>query len=247
MYMYRWRHHTHCTRWFHRIFCYNDIKIKVNKSHNSRSNATYQEVEMKSESSLSLRDILPVKAKYYDKNRAPKLSGQPTIVYFHVTVLSLDSINEESMVGSSSINLVWLERVSRFLCSLQLLWLYILCWSNERKFLGNYYEFDRILNKLLKKVCFIQYENMKKILLKKLILKINFGFRDTSFDRIFLRNKPTGYVYSDGSFTLAGSIAALCYHDKKMGVPDFRGKKTLWSVDNKQRLVKIRLPSLHIQ
>lgn len=51
------------------------------------------------ETSLFLRDILPVRPKHYDKNRAPKLQGQPTVVYFHVTVLSLDSINEESMVS----------------------------------------------------------------------------------------------------------------------------------------------------
>lgn len=50
------------------------------------------------ESSLTLPDILPLRLKNYDKNRAPKLLGQPTVVYFHVTVLSLDSINEESMV-----------------------------------------------------------------------------------------------------------------------------------------------------
>lgn len=49
------------------------------------------------EMSLELSDILPVKARSYDKNRAPKLLGQPTVVYFHVTVLSIDSINEESM------------------------------------------------------------------------------------------------------------------------------------------------------
>ena len=49
------------------------------------------------ETSLSLSDILPT-SRQYDKNRAPKLLGQPTVVYFHVTVLSLDSINEESMV-----------------------------------------------------------------------------------------------------------------------------------------------------
>jgi hypothetical protein len=49
------------------------------------------------EQSLELADILPVKARSYDKNRAPKLLGQPTVVYFHVTVLSIDSINEESM------------------------------------------------------------------------------------------------------------------------------------------------------
>jgi hypothetical protein len=53
---------------------------------------------MSSEVSLSLRDILPTNPKYYDKNRAPKPKGQPTTVYFHVTLLSLDSINEESMV-----------------------------------------------------------------------------------------------------------------------------------------------------
>lgn len=51
------------------------------------------------EHSLSLRDILPIRPKQYDKNRAPKYMGQPTIVYFHVTVLSLDSINEESMAS----------------------------------------------------------------------------------------------------------------------------------------------------
>lgn len=54
---------------------------------------------MAPETALSLRDILPINPKHYDKNRAPKLAGQPTMVYFHVTVLSLDSINEESMVG----------------------------------------------------------------------------------------------------------------------------------------------------
>ena len=57
-----------------------------------------REPSMPSEVSLSLRDILPTNPKYYDKNRAPKPKGQPTTVYFHVTVLSLDSINEESMV-----------------------------------------------------------------------------------------------------------------------------------------------------
>ncbi|KAK0096235.1 hypothetical protein PV326_006034 [Microctonus aethiopoides] len=49
------------------------------------------------EVSLSLKDILPLNPKAYDKHRAPKYFGQPTVVYFHVTVLSLDSINEESM------------------------------------------------------------------------------------------------------------------------------------------------------
>jgi hypothetical protein len=60
---------------------------------------------MSSESSLSLRDILPTNPKHYDKNRAPKFQGKPTIVYFHVTVLSLDSINEESMVSDRAISI----------------------------------------------------------------------------------------------------------------------------------------------
>lgn len=67
------------------------------------ANESYHEIDLQSETSLSLRDILPIKAKYYDKNRAPKVQGQPTIVYFHVTVLSLDSINEESMVSCNKI------------------------------------------------------------------------------------------------------------------------------------------------
>lgn len=79
------------------------------------------------ESTLSLADIMPKAQRSYDKNRAPKLLGQPTVAYFHVTgtpnfpiifdfvcefsyrfffsfvcgwcdlVLSLDSVNEESM------------------------------------------------------------------------------------------------------------------------------------------------------
>ncbi|VVC88911.1 unnamed protein product [Leptidea sinapis] len=79
------------------------------------ANSTYQEIEIKGESSLSLRDILPVKAKYYDKNRAPKLLGQPTIVYFHVTVLSLDSINEEKNMHEEYriLDVAWLNNIWR--------------------------------------------------------------------------------------------------------------------------------------
>lgn len=61
------------------------------------TNSTNKHHDNMEENSLSLRDILPAKPKLYDKNRAPKYQGQPTVVYFHVTVLSLDSINEESM------------------------------------------------------------------------------------------------------------------------------------------------------
>ncbi len=52
---------------------------------------------------LELEDILPIDPKKYDKNRAPHSLNQPTLVDFHVTVLSLDSINEESMVFIDSL------------------------------------------------------------------------------------------------------------------------------------------------
>ncbi|XP_006571289.1 glycine receptor subunit alpha-4 isoform X2 [Apis dorsata] len=65
------------------------------------------------ESSLSLKDILPLNPKLYDKHRAPKFLGQPTIVYFHVTVLSIDSINEESMTYVADIFLAQSWRDSR--------------------------------------------------------------------------------------------------------------------------------------
>ncbi|CAG0894370.1 unnamed protein product [Darwinula stevensoni] len=55
-----------------------------------------------SNSTLTLADILPTDMKSYDKNRPPKPGDMPTIVFFHVTVLSVDSINEESMVGPST-------------------------------------------------------------------------------------------------------------------------------------------------
>ncbi|VEN42908.1 unnamed protein product [Callosobruchus maculatus] len=48
---------------------------------------------------LNIGDIMPENAKTYDKMRPPKKDGNPTIVYFHVTVMGLDSIDENSMVG----------------------------------------------------------------------------------------------------------------------------------------------------
>lgn len=75
------------------------VTLKRHKNANYPNSTDSAELITNYESSLSLGDILPENTKKYDKNRAPKLLGQPTIVYFHVTVLSLDSINEESMVG----------------------------------------------------------------------------------------------------------------------------------------------------
>lgn len=49
---------------------------------------------------LTIRDILPEDSSKYDKMRPPKKDGNPTIVYFHVTVMGLDSIDENSMVGN---------------------------------------------------------------------------------------------------------------------------------------------------
>lgn len=47
---------------------------------------------------LEFRDILPEDAKLYDKMRPPKKDGMATIVNFHVTVMGLDSIDENAMV-----------------------------------------------------------------------------------------------------------------------------------------------------
>ncbi|PRD24517.1 UNVERIFIED_CONTAM: Gamma-aminobutyric acid receptor subunit pi [Trichonephila clavipes] len=52
---------------------------------------------MRKRPSLELKDILPMERKVYDKHLPPKKDGQPTKVHFHVTVLSVDSIDEESM------------------------------------------------------------------------------------------------------------------------------------------------------
>ncbi|XP_064107848.1 glycine receptor subunit alpha-4-like [Macrobrachium nipponense] len=48
---------------------------------------------------LYLEDILPEDQSSYDKMIPPKLDGQPTKVYFHVTVMSIDSVNEKTSYG----------------------------------------------------------------------------------------------------------------------------------------------------
>nr|CAH7741950.1 unnamed protein product [Callosobruchus chinensis] len=52
---------------------------------------------------LNIGDIMPENAKTYDKMRPPKKDGNPTIVYFHVTVMGLDSIDENSMTYAADI------------------------------------------------------------------------------------------------------------------------------------------------
>ncbi|XP_042904324.1 glycine receptor subunit alphaZ1 isoform X2 [Parasteatoda tepidariorum] len=56
-----------------------------------------QKLRLRKRPSLELKDILPMERKVYDKHLPPKKDGQPTTVRFHVTVLSVDSIDEESM------------------------------------------------------------------------------------------------------------------------------------------------------
>ncbi|KAG8192425.1 hypothetical protein JTE90_017956 [Oedothorax gibbosus] len=56
-----------------------------------------QKMRMRMRPSLELKDILPMERKVYDKHLPPKKDGHPTKVHFHVTVLSVDSIDEESM------------------------------------------------------------------------------------------------------------------------------------------------------
>jgi histamine-gated chloride channel len=51
-----------------------------------------------SRTSLEIADILPEDPKSYDRMRPPKIDGQAAAVNFHVTVMGLDSIDENSMV-----------------------------------------------------------------------------------------------------------------------------------------------------
>ncbi|XP_059615585.1 glycine receptor subunit alpha-4-like [Phlebotomus argentipes] len=55
------------------------------------------------QTSLTFNDILPEDHKSYDKMRPPKKEGQPTTVFFHVTVMGLDSIDETSMTYAADI------------------------------------------------------------------------------------------------------------------------------------------------
>lgn len=55
------------------------------------------EVSRENENPLELSDIMPDNSKTYDKMRPPKYKGNATEVLFHVTVMSLDTIDESSM------------------------------------------------------------------------------------------------------------------------------------------------------
>lgn len=52
---------------------------------------------------LTFQDLLPEEPRLYDKMRPPKINDQPTIVNFHVTVMGLDSIDENSMTYAADI------------------------------------------------------------------------------------------------------------------------------------------------
>ncbi|CAO1410343.1 unnamed protein product [Diamesa serratosioi] len=52
---------------------------------------------------LTFGEILPENFKSYDKMRPPKKDGQATTVFFHVTVMGLDSIDETSMTYAADI------------------------------------------------------------------------------------------------------------------------------------------------
>lgn len=55
--------------------------------------------------SLTIQDILPANPKHYDKMRPPRKDGAPTTVFFHVTVMGLDSIDENAMVSFISLQI----------------------------------------------------------------------------------------------------------------------------------------------
>jgi hypothetical protein len=68
---------------------------------------------------LTINDIMPENPKLYDKMRPPKREGQPTTVYFHVTVMGLDSIDETSMVSLIMWNIGFKEFVKILIFNVQ--------------------------------------------------------------------------------------------------------------------------------
>ncbi|KAG7163635.1 Glycine receptor subunit alpha-2-like 6 [Homarus americanus] len=72
-------------------------------------------------SSLRIEDILP---SAYDKMAPPKKEGRPTVVYFHVTVMSIDSVNENSMDYSQDVQFFTENTVSSFTLTDDLDWLH---------------------------------------------------------------------------------------------------------------------------
>lgn len=58
---------------------------------------------------MEFYDLLPEDPKLYDKMRPPKQGGQATAVYFHVTVMGLDSIDETSMVSFYSLKYLFTD------------------------------------------------------------------------------------------------------------------------------------------
>ncbi|XP_045599157.1 glycine receptor subunit alpha-2 [Procambarus clarkii] len=52
---------------------------------------------------FTIDDIMPLDKSKYDKMRPPKKDGRATTVYFHVTVMGIDSINENSMTYAADI------------------------------------------------------------------------------------------------------------------------------------------------
>ncbi|CAL8097859.1 unnamed protein product [Orchesella dallaii] len=55
---------------------------------------------------LRLYDVLPANLNSYDKYKQPNNNGTPTDVHFHVTILSIENINEELMTYEAEIFLV---------------------------------------------------------------------------------------------------------------------------------------------
>ncbi|XP_042218928.1 glycine receptor subunit alpha-2-like isoform X2 [Homarus americanus] len=52
---------------------------------------------------FTIDDIMPLDKSNYDKMRPPKKEGKATVVFFHVTVMGIDSINENSMTYAADI------------------------------------------------------------------------------------------------------------------------------------------------
>ncbi|XP_063604061.1 glycine receptor subunit alpha-4-like [Penaeus indicus] len=62
-----------------------------------------QQCQRHMDRALTVEDIMPLDRTLYDKMRPPKKDGKATQVYFHVTVMGIDSINENSMTYAADI------------------------------------------------------------------------------------------------------------------------------------------------
>lgn len=67
-------------------------------THENVSGILEQDSESSNDTTLTINDVLPPNKLSYLKRRPPSFCGHPAKATYHLTVLSLDSVNEATMV-----------------------------------------------------------------------------------------------------------------------------------------------------